>query len=117
MERPELLSFGEALKALKEGKRIQREGWNGAGLFAFKQVHADIPMEIVPNMQSLPQDVKDEFIRRHEEVKDGTMTSFDPILLNTIRYRNQFCIVYPDNTIYAWVPSANDICNDDWIIL
>ena len=37
-------------------------------------------------------------------------------LLNTIRYRNQFCIVYPDNTIYAWVPSANDICNDDWVI-
>lgn len=27
----QLVSFGEATKALKEGKRVQRQGWNGKG--------------------------------------------------------------------------------------
>lgn len=112
-----LVTYAEALQALKDGKRVRRKGWNGAGLFAFKQVHVDIPIGIVPTMQSLPQAVKDEFIRRKSVVEAGSMTSYPPELLNTIRYRNQFCIVYPDNTVFAWVPSANDTCNDDWIIL
>lgn len=111
------LTFAEALQALKDGKRVQRDGWNGKRLFAFKQVHNDVPLEVVPTMGSLPQAVKDEFIRRKSSKDEGTMTSFHPDLLDTIRYRNQFCMVYPDNTIYAWRPTANDICNDDWVIL
>ena len=27
------MDFGEAIKALKEGKRIARTGWNGKGMF------------------------------------------------------------------------------------
>lgn len=27
------MSFGEAIKLLKEGKRLQREGWNGKGQY------------------------------------------------------------------------------------
>lgn len=27
------MNFGEALQALKEGKKVQREGWNGKGMF------------------------------------------------------------------------------------
>ena len=28
-----ILNFGEALGALKEGKRVAREGWNGKGMY------------------------------------------------------------------------------------
>lgn len=27
------MSFGEAIEALKSGKRVAREGWNGKGMF------------------------------------------------------------------------------------
>lgn len=27
------MDFGEAIKLLKEGKRVQRRGWNGKGIF------------------------------------------------------------------------------------
>lgn len=27
------MSFGDAIKLLKEGKRLQREGWNGKGQY------------------------------------------------------------------------------------
>jgi len=55
------MNFGQAIEALKEGKRVQRTGWNGKGLFVFMQVPSTINREIVPKMQSLPQSVKDEF--------------------------------------------------------
>lgn len=124
-------SFGEAIKALKEGKRVAREGWNGKGLFIFMQVPADINVEqVVPNMQSLPQSVKDEFMRRLKPIQDRVKSTFDkhpemeeyvyddsetPFL--KIKYRNQLAMVYPDNTIYGWVASPSDVLEEDWIIL
>lgn len=53
------MNFGEALEALKNGEAVQREGWNGKGLFVIKQVPAQIGKDIIPNMQSLPQRAKD----------------------------------------------------------
>jgi hypothetical protein len=29
------MDFGDAIRALKEGKRVQRDGWNGKGMFLF----------------------------------------------------------------------------------
>ena len=60
----ELVTFAEAVQAMKEGKMAQRAGWNGKGLFVFMQVPSTIDPQIVPKMQSLPQSVKDEFVKR-----------------------------------------------------
>jgi len=32
------MNFGEAVAALKEGKKVAREGWNGKGIFIELQV-------------------------------------------------------------------------------
>ena len=29
------MDFGEAIKALKEGKKVARKGWNGKGMFLY----------------------------------------------------------------------------------
>lgn len=97
----ENLKFGEAIEALKQGKRVARTGWNGKGLFIFMQVPSEIDAKIVPGMQSLPQSVKDEFVKRG----------------GNIRYKNQIAMVYPDNTIYGWVASPSDVLEEDWCIL
>lgn len=104
----QLVTFGEAIKALHEGKRVQRKGWNGKGLFIFMQVPSSVPADIVPKMTSLPQSVKDEFKRRFNgpDMTDGT-----------IKYQNQLAMVYPDNNIYGWVASPSDVLENDWIIL
>ncbi len=117
----ELVGFGEAIEALKEGKRVARQGWNGKGLFIFMQVSSDIPSTIVPKMQSLPQSVKDEFIRRQDEdlipevfvSENGSTTKRQDF----IYYRNQLAMVYPDNKIYGWVASPSDVLMEDWVIL
>ena len=95
------LSFGEAIGALKDGKRVSRVGWNGKNLFIFQQVPSEINEEIVPKMQSLPQSVKDEFAKRG----------------GNISYKNQLAMVYPDNIIYGWVASPSDVLETDWCIL
>ena len=95
------LNFGQAIEALKQGKRVAREGWNGKGLFIFMQIPAEINEEIIPKMQSLPQSVKDEFAKRG----------------GSIKYKNQLAMVYPDNAIYGWVASPSGVLEEDWTIL
>ena len=95
------MNIGQAIEALHQGKRVQRRGWNGTGLFVFKQVPSEISEDVIPKMQSLPMTVKAEFARRG----------------GSIRYENQLAIVYPDNFIYGWTPSVSDSLSDDWLIL
>ena len=93
------MNFGQAIEALKEGKAIQRAGWNGKGLFVIKQVPAVIGADISPNMQSLPQAAKDILMSR--EVPE-------------IKYTNQMLIVNPDGRADSWVPSSSDVFAEDW---
>lgn len=98
------LSFGEALQALEAGKCIRRESWVG-DKFVVKQIDSDIPAEVVPKMQSLPDSAK-QFI--------GKTANGD------IHYRNQCLIVkqYPSSTVATnYVPDWNDMFAKDWIVL
>lgn len=112
----QLVSFGKAIDALKQGKMVQRQGWNGKGLFIFMQVPSQVSMDIVPKMTSLPSAVKAEFEKRYSRV-NSSEKAIDPIVFNSITYQNQLAMVYPDNKIYGWVASPSDILEEDWIIL
>jgi len=37
------MNFGQALEALKAGKRLRRTGWNGKGMFIALMTSLDIP--------------------------------------------------------------------------
>lgn len=98
------LSFGEALQAFEAGKCVRRESWVG-DKFVVKQIDSDIPAEVVPKMQSLPDSAK-QFI--------GKTANGD------IHYRNQCLIVkqYPSSTVATnYVPDWNDMFAKDWIVL
>mgnify|MGYP001278525649 CR=1 FL=1 len=102
------MNFGQAIEALKEGKRVQRTGWNGKGLFVFMQVPSTINREIVPKMQSLPQSVKDEFERRFNDPNEQ---------IDAIYYDNQLALVNPSNLITGWAASVSDSLANDWVVL
>ncbi|HSW63179.1 MAG TPA: DUF2829 domain-containing protein [Dissulfurispiraceae bacterium] len=38
MSNPQGLNFGDAIKALKNGKKVSRSGWNGKGMWLEMQV-------------------------------------------------------------------------------
>lgn len=94
-------TFGEATRALNAGLRVARSGWNGNDMFVFQQVPSEIPLDVIANMQSLPQSVKDEFAKRGA----------------SISYRNQLAIVKPNNEINGWTPSGSDALATDWKVL
>lgn len=95
------MPFGMAIEVMKQGKKVARTGWNGKGMFVFKQVPSPIKPEIVPNMTSLPQSVKDEFIKRNQGPN----------------YCNQMAIVKPDGSVDSWVASSSDTFAEDWCVV
>ena len=104
------MKFNEAIETYP---MIQRIGWNGKGLFVFKQVPSEIPMTVVPKMQSLPENVKEEFIRRADNsLSEGNNVGYP---FDSIRYNNQLAIVDQANNINGWVPSVSDVLADDWV--
>ena len=113
--------FGGAIKALKEGKRVQREGWNGKGLYVFMQVPAVISVEnTVPNMQSLPPLVKADLTNRHFKyvVETQVEKKFKTKHTITIAYTNQLALVNTNNNdITGWSPSTSDALAEDWVLL
>ena len=96
------MDFGKAIIALKQGKAIQRSGWNGKGLFVVKQIPASINADIIPKMQSLPQSAKDILMSRENPHID---------------YTNQMLIVNPDGRADSWVPSSSDVFAEDWSVI
>lgn len=93
------LTFEQILPLIKEGFAVRRNGWNGKGLMVFKQVPAHIGSDIIPNMQSLP-----------DEAKRLILDSGDHI-----DYVSQ-CLIFNPATGEAnsWVPSISDVFANDW---
>lgn len=95
-----LVNYGEAIEHLRNGGIASREGWNGKGMYVFKQVPSKVPAEIVPKMSSLPQAVKDRM----------TSQNVSP------SYQNQMAIVKADGTVDSWVASSSDTFATDWVL-
>jgi hypothetical protein len=86
------LDFGIALRALKEGKRITRAGWNGKGMFAYMVPAASYPVQTGA---------------AKEYFGEGEM----------IPYRAYFALKTVDEDVAVWVPSTSDILAEDWQVL
>jgi hypothetical protein len=107
-----LLSFGNAVIALKRGKMVQRSIWVKDNKFIFCQIPNLVGSHIVPKMSSLPDSVKEEIAKRKsigdkENIQDA----------GVVLYKNQIAMCYADNTFVSWAASASDILEEDWIIL
>ena len=40
-------NFGQAIEALKQGKRVARQGWNGKGMFLFLLPAGTVPTKAI----------------------------------------------------------------------
>lgn len=91
-EMEKLLTFSKALEALKEGKKVAREGWNGKGMFVF----------LVPG--SVFKVNRPPLLGIYSE---GT----------EINYHAHIDMKTADNNIVPWLASQTDILAEDWVIL
>lgn len=86
------LNFGQALDAIKAGKRIARTGWNGKGMFVYLVPPASYPVQTGA--------AKAHF-------GEGAM----------VPYNAYMAIKNVDGTVSTWVPSVNDCLAADWGIV
>lgn len=107
-----LLTFGQAIELLKEGKLVTRKGWNGKGMFLFIRPADKLPVEMIVNtVKSLPKELKDyvsnQFKEDYKKSSDGS--NF------TIEFTSYICMKAADGTIVnGWLASQTDMLAEDW---
>ena len=87
--------FGTAIKYLKSGHKLQREGWNGKDMYVAYQ-------------RGYPEGIAiDHSIAKKYELPEGTVCFFQPYLM----------MKTADNTFVPWLASQTDLLAEDWRIV
>ncbi|WP_276914098.1 DUF2829 domain-containing protein [Aneurinibacillus aneurinilyticus] len=84
------MNFGQAIEALKQGKQVAREGWNGKGMFLY-----------LIRGNELAAALKYGFGEYH-----GEPTFTDLVVMKTT-----------DNKLAGWLASQTDMLAEDWVIV
>jgi hypothetical protein len=96
------LNYGQALEALKSGRRVARQGWNGKGMFVFQRPGDKLSKDFIPNVKSLPETVK-RFLQEQDRDID-----FLPYL----------CMwSATGEVVNGWLASQTDMLAEDWAVL
>lgn len=93
------ITFGEALEALKQGKRIAREGWNGKGMFLFLLPAGTVPVKAI-------HDPALRVVIEHE-VGGETFEALGSIRMFTADKK----------ILTGWLASQTDMLSEDWVVL
>lgn len=90
--------FGWALKHLKEGRKVAREGWNGKGMW----------LALSPGKKHLPAD-KFWAARNHEYAIDngGSADVLPCITMKTAT----------GEILMGWLASQSDMLAEDWLVV
>lgn len=91
------MNFGEAIEALKEGKKVARSGWNGKGMFLYLVRGRAIDKEFLRNEASL-QPITNS---------TGVATFLSHIDMFTAQ----------KTVNVGWLASQTDMLSEDWVIV
>ena len=91
-------TFGDAIEALKQNKRVARAGWNGKNMFLFLLPAGTVPTKAIqdPNLRQVI-----------ESQLDGE--TFEA--LGTIRM-----FTADKKILTGWLASQTDMLAEDWVI-
>lgn len=99
------MNFGKAIEAVKEGKLIRREGWNGKGMFVFQRPQDVIEVTSIEKIKSLPDAVKHYYSNR-TDIDSG------------VKFTAYLCMKAADNSIVnGWLASQTDMLAEDWEVV
>lgn len=96
------LTFEQILPLIREGYAVRRDAWGEDGRMVFKQVPSHITSDIIPKMQSLPEEAKRQVLKAGDHID----------------YVAQCLIFNPQNGEgNSWTPSIEDVFANDWQIV
>ena len=88
-------NFGQAIEALKQGKRVARQGWNGKGMFVVYQ-------KGYPDGIPCNKNTAEAF-----GLREGDLFRVRP-------YLQMRCA---DGSHQMWLASQSDILEEDWVLV
>lgn len=86
------MNFGQAIEAMKEGKLVAREGWNGKGMFVFLVSGSTFKVNRAPLLGIFPEGTEINY-RSHIDMRDA------------------------EGKIVPWLASQTDTLAEDWEII
>jgi hypothetical protein len=98
------MDFGDAIRALKDGKRVSRSGWNGKGMYLFwaRAVALEHPPHGVNQHGPYGHSAPEEVVKIMDN--EGPTPSI--------------CMKTAQNTIVVgWLASQTDMLAEDWEIV
>lgn len=87
-----MFDFGEAIKNLKNGRKVARQGWNGKGMFLFLVSGSTFKVSRPPLLGIYPE---------------GT----------EINYHAHVDMKTSDGMIVPWLCSQTDMLAEDWLVV
>lgn len=113
-----LRDFGGALTALKAGRKIARQGWNGKGMFVFMRPEDELSVDMIVNkVKSLPDSVKKFFTAKCAWHEKESRTKVSPENIK-VKFTAYLCMYAADGSIVnGWLASQTDILAEDWQIV
>ena len=95
------MNFGQALEAIKDGKTVQRQGWNGKGMFIYlNKGSASTAFTREETVEGIRGDL-------FELGAEGTIT----------RLPNLNMRAATGSTVTGWLASQTDLLAEDWQII
>lgn len=95
------MTFGQALEAMKHGKKVTRLGWNGKGMFLWLKPATNIKAEWC----------KDEMLKGLVEDNGGEILGLGTICMYTHDSTERKAV------LTGWLASQSDMLYDDWMIV
>lgn len=95
------MDFGEALKALKNGHKVARMGWNGKGMFLWLKPATEVKAEWC----------KDPLLKALAEENGGSVQALGTICMFTHDSTGRKAI------LTGWLASQSDMLLEDWIVV
>ena len=91
------MNFGEAVAALKNGKKVARAGWNGKGMFLWLKPAVTIKADWC----------KDPLLKNLAEANGGEVEALGTICMKTA-----------DNKVLTgWLASQTDMLSEEWMVV
>lgn len=95
------MNFGEAIAALKEGKKVARKGWNGKGMFLWLKPATYVEACIC----------HDPVLKKLAEDNGGAIQALDTICMYTTDSTRRRAV------LTGWLASQSDMLLEDWEIV
>lgn len=97
MEKPTNLNFGQAVEALKAGRRVSRAGWNGKGMYLW----------LLPAAKVKAEWCREPHLKAVAESNGGEIEALGSIRMMTADKK----------VLTGWLASQTDILAEDWTVL